>query len=74
MSFGAIMSLTLYGETAVGEHNVRMNVMSTTTGQEAASQSRLPARGRQVIGILLVAAFVVILNETIMSVAPCGWV
>jgi MFS transporter, DHA2 family, lincomycin resistance protein len=44
--------------------------MSATTGQEAvASQSRLPARDRQVIGILLVAAFVVILNETIMSVA-----
>jgi MFS transporter, DHA2 family, lincomycin resistance protein len=29
----------------------------------------LPARDRQVVGILLVAAFVVILNETIMSVA-----
>jgi MFS transporter, DHA2 family, lincomycin resistance protein len=44
--------------------------MSATTGQEAVtSQSRLPARDRQVIGILLVAAFVVILNETIMSVA-----
>ncbi|HJY44756.1 MAG TPA: DHA2 family efflux MFS transporter permease subunit [Propionibacteriaceae bacterium] len=44
--------------------------MSTTTSQEAlASQSRLPARDRQVIAILLVAAFVVILNETIMSVA-----
>jgi hypothetical protein len=70
MSFGAIVNLILYGETAVREHDVRMNVMSTTTGQEAASQSRLPARDRQVIGILLVAAFVVILNETIMSVAP----
>ena len=34
-----------------------------------ASDSRLSARDRQVIGILLVAAFVVILNETIMSVA-----
>ena len=50
--------------------------MSTTTSQEApnpsgqgASNSRLPARDRQVIAILLVAAFVVILNETIMSVA-----
>ena len=44
--------------------------MSATTGQGAVtSQSRLPARDRQVIGILLVAAFVVILNETIMSVA-----
>ena len=44
--------------------------MSTTTSQEAGlSHSRLPARDRQVIGILLVAAFVVILNETIMSVA-----
>jgi MFS transporter, DHA2 family, lincomycin resistance protein len=44
--------------------------VSTTTSQEAGlSHSRLPARDRQVIGILLVAAFVVILNETIMSVA-----
>jgi MFS transporter, DHA2 family, lincomycin resistance protein len=42
----------------------------TTTSQEArALQSRLPARDRQVITILLTAAFVVILNETIMSVA-----
>jgi DHA2 family lincomycin resistance protein-like MFS transporter len=48
---------------------VRMSLMSATTGQPVASQSRLPARDRQVIGILLVAAFVVILNETIMSVA-----
>jgi MFS transporter, DHA2 family, lincomycin resistance protein len=52
------------------EHNVRMKLMSAKTGQEpVASQSQLPARDRQVIGILLVAAFVVILNETIMSVA-----
>ena len=36
---------------------------------QGASQARLPARDRQIIGILLVAAFVVILNETIMSVA-----
>ena len=44
--------------------------MSATTSQEAVtSHSRLPAQDRQVIGILLVAAFVVILNETIMSVA-----
>jgi MFS transporter, DHA2 family, lincomycin resistance protein len=49
--------------------------VSSTTSRGAllsgkdASQSRLPARDRQVIGILLVAAFVVILNETIMSVA-----
>ena len=50
--------------------NVRMGLVSTTTSQEAlASHSRLPARDRQVIAILLVAAFVVILNETIMSVA-----
>jgi MFS transporter, DHA2 family, lincomycin resistance protein len=52
-----------------------MGLVSTTTGQEApnpgqgVSKARLPARDRQVIGILLVAAFVVILNETIMSVA-----
>jgi MFS transporter, DHA2 family, lincomycin resistance protein len=47
-----------------------MGLVSTTTSQQTgASQSRLPARDRQVIGILLVAAFVVILNETIMSVA-----
>ena len=44
--------------------------MSTTTSQQlAASQTRLPTRDRQIIGILLVATFVVILNETIMSVA-----
>jgi DHA2 family lincomycin resistance protein-like MFS transporter len=50
--------------------------VSTTTSDEApisrsgtAADSRLPARDRQIIGILLVAAFVVILNETIMSVA-----
>jgi MFS transporter, DHA2 family, lincomycin resistance protein len=47
-----------------------MGLVSTTTSQEAAAaDSRLPARDRQIIGILLVAAFVVILNETIMSVA-----
>jgi MFS transporter, DHA2 family, lincomycin resistance protein len=50
--------------------SVRMGLVSTTTSHEAAAaNSRLPARDRQVIGILLVAAFVVILNETIMSVA-----
>jgi MFS transporter, DHA2 family, lincomycin resistance protein len=43
--------------------------VSTKTNQAETSQSRLPARDRQIIGILLVAAFVVILNETIMSVA-----
>jgi MFS transporter, DHA2 family, lincomycin resistance protein len=71
MSLGAIVSLTLvYGETVMREHNVRIKLMSATTGQAAVtSDSRLPARDRQVIGILLVAAFVVILNETIMSVA-----
>jgi MFS transporter, DHA2 family, lincomycin resistance protein len=46
-----------------------MGLVSTTASQEAASDARLPARDRQIIGILLVAAFVVILNETIMSVA-----
>src|SRR5215218_3986602 len=55
--------------------NVRVCLVSTTTNQQAPNPSgqgasdRLPARDRQVIGILLVAAFVVILNETIMSVA-----
>src|SRR5829696_6403410 len=48
-------------------------LVSTTTNQQAPNPSgpsdRLPARDRQVIAILLVAAFVVILNETIMSVA-----
>jgi hypothetical protein len=38
-----------------------MKLMSATTGQEpVAANPRLPARDRQVIGILLVAAFVVI--------------
>ena len=47
-----------------------MYLVSTTTSQQlAASQARLSTRDRQVIGILLVATFVVILNETIMSVA-----
>jgi DHA2 family lincomycin resistance protein-like MFS transporter len=58
-----------------------MDLVSSTKSQETpkppgqgpqgqgASQARLPARDRQIIGILLVAAFVVILNETIMSVA-----
>src|SRR5215203_995637 len=55
--------------------NVRVGLVSTTTNQQAPNPSgqgasdRLPARDRQVIAILLVAAFVVILNETIMSVA-----
>jgi MFS transporter, DHA2 family, lincomycin resistance protein len=55
--------------------NVRVCLVSTTTNQQAPNPSgqgasdRLPARDRQVIAILLVAAFVVILNETIMSVA-----
>ena len=43
--------------------------MTSTTSHEAGASYRLPARDRQVIAILLVAAFVVILNETIMSVA-----
>ena len=43
--------------------------MSTTTSQQlAASQARLSTRDRQVGSILLVATFVAILNETIMSV------
>jgi DHA2 family lincomycin resistance protein-like MFS transporter len=44
-------------------------VLVTTTTMEAEAAHSLPARDRQVIAILLVAAFVVILNETIMSVA-----
>ena len=60
--------------TATGPYaevdNVRMDLVSTTTSQQlAASQGRLPTRDRQIIGILLVATFVVILNETIMAVA-----
>src|SRR5215217_2586358 len=46
-----------------------MVLVTTTTSQEAGASHPLPARDRQVIAILLVAAFVVILNETIMSVA-----
>jgi MFS transporter, DHA2 family, lincomycin resistance protein len=46
-----------------------MVLVTTTTSQEARASQPLPARDRQVIAILLVAAFVVILNETIMSVA-----
>jgi DHA2 family lincomycin resistance protein-like MFS transporter len=40
-----------------------------TTTAEVAAKPALPAHARTVIGILLVAAFVVILNETIMAVA-----
>ena len=81
MSLGTIVSLNClyalfirrsFGATQAWYDEVdevRMSLMSATTGQPVASQSRLPARDRQVIGILLVAAFVVILNETIMSVA-----
>jgi MFS transporter, DHA2 family, lincomycin resistance protein len=52
-----------------------MVLVTTTASQKAPNPSGqgisqpLPARDRQVIAILLVAAFVVILNETIMSVA-----
>ena len=51
-----------------------MGLVSTTSQQAPnppgqGASHRLPARDRQVIAILLVAAFVVILNETIMSVA-----
>ena len=65
-----------YGAVVVRSvEKLRMGLVSTTTSQEAPNPSgqgashRLPARDRQVIAILLVAAFVVILNETIMSVA-----
>ena len=40
-----------------------------TTTQQARTATPLPARDRGIIGTLLVAAFVVILNETIMGVA-----
>ena len=85
MSLAATVSLTLcmatapcipYGAVAVRSvDKVRMVLVTTTTSQEAPNPSGqgasqpLPARDRQVIAILLVAAFVVILNETIMSVA-----
>lgn len=42
---------------------------STTTATEFAPAGRLSARDRKIITTLLVAAFVVILNETIMGVA-----
>jgi MFS transporter, DHA2 family, lincomycin resistance protein len=68
----------LYGSAAV--HSVRRLVVhvdegkdwvlvSTPNTQQAAASQPLPARDRQIIAILLIAAFVVILNETIMSVA-----
>jgi MFS transporter, DHA2 family, lincomycin resistance protein len=44
-------------------------VSTTPSTQEAGASQPLPARDRQIIAILLIAAFVVILNETIMSVA-----
>ncbi len=43
--------------------------MVTTTSGPQAPADRLPAQSRRIIGTLLVAAFVVILNETIMGVA-----
>src|SRR4029453_17991142 len=79
MSFSATVSLSLwYGNGAVQSYGavvvhsvdkVRMVLVTSTTSHGAGASHRLPARDRQVIAILLVAAFVVILNETIMSVA-----
>ena len=43
--------------------------MVTTASRPQATAERLPAQSRRIIGTLLVAAFVVILNETIMGVA-----
>ena len=43
--------------------------MVTTASRPQAPAERLPAQSRRIIGTLLVAAFVVILNETIMGVA-----
>ena len=42
---------------------------TATTTQQARSSTALPREARSVIVTLLVAAFVVILNETIMGVA-----
>ncbi len=42
---------------------------ASTTAPSTAAPSRLTARERTVIGVLLVSTFVVILNETIMGVA-----
>jgi DHA2 family lincomycin resistance protein-like MFS transporter len=42
---------------------------SSTSAADAVEETRLDARNRLVIGILLVSTFIVILNETIMSVA-----
>ncbi len=42
---------------------------TSVTEAGAADQSRLPKRDKQIIATVLVAAFVVILNETIMGVA-----
>ena len=43
--------------------------MVTTASPSQAAAATLPAQDRKIIGTLLVAAFVVILNETIMGVA-----
>ena len=43
--------------------------MVTTASRPQAPAERLPAKSRRIIGTLLVATFVVILNETIMGVA-----
>jgi MFS transporter, DHA2 family, lincomycin resistance protein len=85
MSLAATASLTLCMATAPciscgavavrSVDKVRMLLVTSTTSQEVPNPTGqgvsqpLPARDRQVIAILLVAAFVVILNETIMSVA-----
>ncbi|HLL62296.1 MAG TPA: MFS transporter, partial [Propionibacteriaceae bacterium] len=43
--------------------------MPTTPPRSAAPAEKLPSSTRRIIGTLLIAAFVVILNETIMGVA-----
>ena len=43
--------------------------MTSTADRTATTGTRMSARDRTIIGTLLVAAFVVILNETIMGVA-----
>jgi hypothetical protein len=58
---------TRYGVVVHVDEGKDWVLVTTTSTQEAGIP--LAARDRQVIAILLIAAFVVILNETIMSVA-----
>ena len=52
------------------KHEVKgTRTVTSTTDRSATSGTKMSARDRTIIGTLLVAAFVVILNETIMGVA-----